>query len=258
MPARYSLLQVELTGGDLTPAGILLADSDTPALHLRLRRDWHQIAGEDECEILDALADDLERKALPGDLGVEGLFRYLEDTQSNFFRITSPQAIESEDYDRTVNRLYREQVLTNVLPFRTHVPIYSLRAAAGKFLENDEITEEAWLETPKDLRLSPEMFAARIAGHSMEPLIPDASLCIFRHGVVGGRGGRLVLAEDRQATGNNRYAIKRYLSDKTYTVEGWEHKWIRLESLNPGYPSWDLNPEEDKYAIIAEFVRVVE
>jgi phage repressor protein C with HTH and peptisase S24 domain len=258
MPARYSLLQVELTGGDLTPAGILLEDSDASRLHLRLRRDWHELAGEDECEILDALAADFERKASPADLGAQGVLDYLEDTQSNFLRITTPQAIERQDYDRALNRLYREQVQTNVLPFRTHLPVYSLRAAAGKFLENDEITEESWLDAPADLRLTPEMFAAWIAGQSMEPLIPDGSLCIFRHGVVGSRGGKLVLAEDRQATGNNRYAIKRYSSEKTATEEGWQHTRIRLESLNPSYRCWDLDPEEDKYAIIAEFVRVVE
>ena len=39
--------------------------------------------------------------------------------------------------------------------------------------------------------------------------------------------------------------------------EGWRHGRIRLESLNPGYPSWDLDPDEEKYRIIAEFVRVL-
>jgi phage repressor protein C with HTH and peptisase S24 domain len=33
---------------------------------------------------------------------------------------------------------------------------------------------------------------------------------------------------------------------------------IRLESLNPDYPSWDLDPDEDKYQIVAEFVCVLE
>ncbi len=33
---------------------------------------------------------------------------------------------------------------------------------------------------------------------------------------------------------------------------------IWLESLDPEFPSWDLDPDEDKYQIVAEFVQVVE
>jgi phage repressor protein C with HTH and peptisase S24 domain len=98
------------------------------------------------------------------------------------------------------------------------------------------------------------MFVAEIAGSSMEPLIPDGSLCIFRAGVVGSRAGRLVLAEDREA---NAYAVKRYQSDKT-NDEVWQHNWIRLEPLNPAHESWLLKPDEEKYRIIAEFVRVLD
>ncbi len=39
------------------------------------------------------------------------------------------------------------------------------------------------------------MFVAEIAGHSMQPTIPDGSLCVFRYGVAGSREGRLVLVE---------------------------------------------------------------
>jgi phage repressor protein C with HTH and peptisase S24 domain len=99
------------------------------------------------------------------------------------------------------------------------------------------------------------MFIAQIAGQSMEPMIPDGSLCVFRAGVTGSRGGRLVLAEDREA---NAFAVKRYKSDKVTTEEDWRHGRIRLESLNPGYPSWDLDPDEEKYRILAEFVQVLD
>jgi len=151
--------------------------------------------------------------------------------------------------------LYRKHVPSKVLEFRTHLPRYSLQVAAGKFLENDEVTEQCWIEAPENLRLAPDMFVAQIAGHSMEPLIPDGSLCVFRAGVTGSRVGRLVLAEDRAA---NAFAVKRYQSDKVTTEESWRHGRIRLESLNPGYPSWDLDPDEEKYRILAEFVQVLD
>lgn len=260
LPAQYSVLQAELPSGDITPIGILLEDSVSHTLYHRLRRDFEQWADPSDVEVLESLGDDLAAKADPRDLGAEGLFVYLEESLSNGLRLTNREAIEVEDFDRAVNRLYRRHVESNVIEFRTHLPLHSLRVAAGEFLENREVSREAWIEAPGDLRLTPDMFVARIAGHSMEPLIPDSSLCVFRRGVTGSREGRLVLVEDLQTSGNNRYTVKRYHSEKAQSTgeEAWRHSRIRLEALNPDYPSWDLDPDEEKYRIIAEFVRVIE
>jgi SOS-response transcriptional repressor LexA len=260
-PARYSLLQAALPGGDLTPIGVLLEDQAANTVHLRLRRDWEQLASAEDVEVLAALSGDLTGKV--SEMGTEEFFRHLEDSLSNLIRITDREAVAVEDFDRTLNRLYREHVQSNVVPFRTHLPRYSLRVAAGKFLENDEVTEDGWIEAPEDVRLSQGMFVAQIEGHSMEPYIPDGALCVFRAGVTGSRQGRLVLVENLETTGTNRYTVKRYQSEKDKSpgddsAEAWRHTRIHLESLNPDYPSWDLDPNEDKYRIIAEFVRVLE
>jgi hypothetical protein len=79
-----------------------------------------------------------------------------------------------------------------------------------------------------------------------------------RTGVIGSRNGRLVLVENLETTGTNRYTVKRYKSEKSHSGEAWQHSRIRLESLNPDYPSWDLDPEEERYRIVAEFVRVLD
>jgi hypothetical protein len=250
---RYCIVQAELPGQGVVNLGVLLQDPQSDALHLRFRRDLDSLVEVDDLDVLDGLSDDLSRKS--HELGAEKLFEYLEETLSTSIRITDREQVLVEDFSRALDRLYRQHVLSKVLEFRTHLPRYSLRAAAGKFLDNQEIVEEAWVEAPADLRLTPDMFIAQIAGHSMEPLIPDGSLCVFRAGVTGSRVGRLVLAEDRQA---NAYAVKRYSSEKTRTEEAWHHKWIRLESLNPEGPSWDLDPDEEKYRILAEFVRVLD
>ncbi len=256
MTPRYSLVQVYLPGRGLENAGVLLEDPAANAIHSRFRRDWEAIAGEDEAEVLELLAGDLSRKA--EEMGGRALFDFLESSASNDFRITDPEAVAVEDFDRAVNRLYREHIPSKILQFRTHVPRYSLRVAAGKFLDNAEVSEEEWVEAPEDLRLTPDLFAARIAGQSMEPTIPDGSLCIFRAGAAGSRQGRRVLVENLETSGTNRYTVKRYVSEKSSTEAGWRHTRIRLESLNPGFPSWDLDPDEDKYRIVAEFVRVLE
>ncbi len=252
-PGKYSVLQAELPGQGLVNLGVLLQDPQTDSLRLRLRRDLELLVSDDEMDFFAALTDDLSRKA--DELGSEKLFAYLEDTLSSTLRITDRETVLVDDFDRAVDRLYRKHVESKVLEFRTHLPRYSLRAAAGKFLDNDEIVEQGWVEVPAAMQhLGQDMFVAEIVGQSMEPMIPDGSLCVFRASVVGSRAGRLVLAEDREA---NAYAVKRYQSKKS-GEEVWSHAWIRLESLNPGYPSWDLKPDEERYRIVAEFVRVLD
>ena len=257
--AQFAIVQAELPGQDVVNLGVLLEDAESDAMYLRFRRDLETLVSDeddDDLEVLSSLADDLEHKAQ--EMGASALFEYLEATLSNTIRVTDREPVLVENFGRAVDQLYRKHVKSNVLEFRTHLPRYSLKAAAGKFLDNEEITEQGWIEAPPDFRLSPDMFIAEIAGHSMEPLIPDGSLCVFRYGVVGSRSGRLVLAEDRGSIGNDRYAVKRYKSDKPESEGTWRHTRIRLESLNPDYQSWDLDPDEDKYRIIAEFVRVLD
>ena len=244
-------MQAELPGQGLVNLGVLLEDPGNDSLHLRFRRDMDTL-GEEE-DLFSALGDDVARKAR--EMGAARLFEYLEDTLSGSIRVTDRGPVLVEDFSRALHRLYRKHVQSNVVPFRTHLPRYTLRAAAGRFLDNEEIEGQGWVETPEDMvHLSADMFVAQIAGDSMEPLIPDGALCVFRHGVVGSRRGRLVLAEDREA---NAYAIKRYNSEKSKTEE-WRHERIWLESLNPKYRPWDLDPDEERYRIIAEFVRVLD
>jgi SOS-response transcriptional repressor LexA len=236
--------------------GVLLQDPESDRLSLRFRRDLESLADEEDLQVLSALPDDLEHKAL--EMGAEKLFEYLESNASNSIRVTDREEILVQDFGRTLDQLYLRNVQSNVLEFRTHLPRYTLRAAAGKFLENQEIAEDGWVEAPADLRLSTDMFVAQIDGHSMQPRIPDGALCVFRRGVEGSRQGRLVLVEDLETGGNNRYTVKRYSSEKAVSGDDWRHTRVHLESLNPEYPSWDLDPDEDKYRILAEFLRVLD
>jgi len=254
--ARLYLLTVELASEGPIPAGVILHDPGSNALHIRLRRDWARIAPEDDAEVLAALAVDLENKA--AEFGAARLLQNLEDSLSNAVRISEPREIVVEDFPRALARHYRDSVATSPLPFVTHLPRYSVAVAAGRFLENQEVESEGWEEAPPGLRLTPEMFVARIEGRSMEPRIPDGSLCIFRGGVAGSRQGRLVLVEFQGGGLNDRYTVKRYSSDKAQQSDGgWEHERIRLEPLNPEFDAWDLDPEEDRFRILAEFVQVL-
>jgi SOS-response transcriptional repressor LexA len=254
--ARYMILTLELPGGGRSNAGVLLQDPSTDRLWLRMRRDWEDLAPE-EAEVLAAVEDDLAAKAQ--EMGATQLLAYLKDTLSNTLRVTDRSEMIVEDFERALARLYREHVQTTVRPFVTHLPRYTLAVAAGKFLENQEVSEEGWEEAPPDLRLNPDMFVARIVGRSMEPRIPDGSLCVFRRGVAGSRQGRLVLVEQTGAGANDRYTVKRYASRKAEREDGtWSHEKILLEPLNPEFEPWELEPEEERFRIVAEFVRVLD
>jgi hypothetical protein len=102
------------------------------------------------------------------------------------------------------------------------------------------------------------MFVARVVGRSMEPLIPDDSLCIFRANVTGSRQGKHLLIEKFSETDfAARYTVKRYTSEKESDSEGsWRHKQIRLEPLNPEFEAFNLSPDE--FRVIAEFVAVLD
>ncbi len=254
--ARLSLLDLELPGKQPMHAGVLLLDPESDRLYVRMRRDWNEITPE-EAEVLELLESDLEAKST--ELGATHLMEHLEHSLSNLVRVTEPREVVVENFDRALGRLYRENVHTSVHRHQTHLPRYSLAVAAGPFLENQEITAEGWEEAPPGLRVTPEMFVARIQGRSMEPQIPDGSLCVFRRGVVGSREGKLVLVEALGGGANDRYTVKRYRSEKTRHPDGsWSHQRNSLEALNPEFDSWDLSPEEDRYRILAEFVRVLD
>jgi len=253
--ARFAVLLVELPKAGLVPAGVLLEDRNTDRVYLRLRRDWDLLAPE-ESEILGEVEADLIAKAQ--EMGAARMIEWMTDTWSNTLQIQEPREVIVEDFDRALGRLYRQHVASAVQPFVTHLPRYSLEVAAGKFLENQEVSEESWEEAPPQLRLTKEMFVAKIAGRSMEPRIPDGSLCVFRAGVTGSRQGRLVLVEYLGGGLNDRYTVKRYHSEKSQGADGqWSHETIRLEPLNQEFEAWMLEPEEDRVRIIAEFVEVL-
>jgi hypothetical protein len=263
--AQYSVLELVLPGRPKLNAGVLLLDAASDRLHLRLRRDWDRVADPDDAEVLAAFEQDLRQRG--GEEGGEQLLLSLEDTLSHTLRITGRESIAVGDFEKALERLYHRHVEgapeapPRVLRFETHLPLYPLRAAAGRFGEDMEVGAEDWVRAPGNLRLTSDMFVAQVVGRSMEPVIPDGSLCVFRHCVVGTRQGKLLLIQHLGASDSGgEFTVKRYTSSKTTTEEGWRHERIRLEPLNPEFEAWDLDPsqlEDGPYRVRGEFIRVL-
>ncbi len=217
-------------------------------LEFRLREEWDGFQDE---EYLSCLSDDFTLKI--GEIGGIQFLQWMEETFSNCLMLSEREPARA----RTIDDLYEELVDARERPYETHLPLYSLRAAATKFGEENDVTVERWMRVP-GVRLTEGMFIARVVGRSMEPLIPDGSLCVFRAPVVGSRQGKRLLIEqfgvlDEAA----RYTVKRYTSKKLEYEDGdWEHDKIRLEPLNREFEAFELNP--DQCRVIAEFVKVLE
>jgi SOS-response transcriptional repressor LexA len=252
----YVLLQAAPPEGPVRNIGVLLLDLDSRRSWLKMRGGYDDIADPDEAEYFSLLEDDL--RALVARNGAEEILREFEDTLSNLLRVSERESVPVDSFTRVLSRLYNENVETvPVHRFETHLPLYTLRAAAGRLGEEMPVEAEDWIPAPTGMKLTPELFAAHVVGRSMEPRIPDGSLNLFRFNPVGSRQGKIVLVECHGITDETaRYTVKRYSSEKRESDGQWEHTRIRLEPLNPEFEAWDVEPEG--FAVIAEWLRVIE
>ncbi|HYW43985.1 MAG TPA: S24 family peptidase [Bryobacteraceae bacterium] len=258
---EYVLLEAALPGRPARNIGVLLIDSQTGRGWLRLRERFDGLADAEDAEVLEALEPDC--RARMAEDGAAAWLEWLEDRCSNVIRVSARQTVAVDAFSRALERLYGEHVeKVEVVPFRTHVPLYSLRAAAGGLGEEMEADVEEWVPAPEGMRIEPDLFVAHVMGRSMEPRIPDGSLNLFRLKPVGSRQNKILLIQLYGVVDDTaRYTVKRYTSTKVATGPDpedpqWEHQRIRLEPLNPEFEAWDVGPRD--FAVVAEWLRVIE
>lgn len=158
--------------------------------------------------------------------------------------------------------------VTEATAWKTCVPLTSLRAAAGKFSEEQlnlgqpgEWSDE-WVTWDGAPRFEKGMFVARVNGKSMEPDIPDGAYCLFGPPKAGSRNGRTVLVwhegiSDPHTGG--QYTVKIYSSEKRGDEDGeWLHTRITLKPRNPAFDPIVLEPaEEGQVRILADVVQAI-
>jgi SOS-response transcriptional repressor LexA len=152
-------------------------------------------------------------------------------------------------------------------PFILWVPFYELAAAAGAFgpeeAAPDPDAASAWIRV-EGMRVSKDMFALRVVGHSMEPRIPDGAICLFRGGeaLAGTRQGRIVLVALRDSVDPEtagRLTVKQYWSEKRFDEDGnLQHVRIELRPLNPDFaPIVITQVEEESLRVLGEWVGLI-
>jgi len=144
-----------------------------------------------------------------------------------------------------------------VVPFENSVPLYSLKVAAGEFGDFQRVEDHDWIKIPNKFKNLEDLFACRVIGESMNKVIPNGALCLFRKYSGGSRNGRIVLVEHSDfidADYGSCYTVKEYHSEKKQKAKEWEHESILLKPLS-SHEEFDdivLNSEGD-YRVVGVF-----
>jgi len=149
-------------------------------------------------------------------------------------------------------------------PYVNAVPLYDLRAAAGGFSALQQVEHENWVPVPDGMPVGKSIFACHVVGESMNKIIPDGAICLFRSNPAGSRNGKIVLvecADTQDGDAGSRYTVKEYQSYKTHTEDGTENLQILLKprSTNPDLAAIELSKEDDehRYRVVGEFLGVI-
>ena len=146
--------------------------------------------------------------------------------------------------------------------FKSLLPIYTLKAAAGYFGNGEAVEPEGWVEADGVGRIDERMFVCRAVGRSMEPTILDGDYLVFRAKPAGSRQGKIVLAQYRGPADpdtGGAFTVKRYSSVKESDDEaGWRHTKVTLRPTNPDYSPIVLGRRDaESVQVVAEFVAVL-
>ena len=189
-------------------------------------------------EIYTRIIDSIVRKKRKGDMSLYKEYQQNEGFKVNFKNLLI-RMVENMEYHADYEKAggLSERLIPLYPEYREGcVPLYSLRAACGRFEESAEPEAEGWVDasgngfTPDPKR----HFAVHAKGNSMQPKIHDGDICVFEWYQAGSRNGEIVLTQcrDNDPDYGGKYTIKKYHSEKLVTEEGWQHTKVELQPLN--------------------------
>jgi DUF2075 family protein len=195
--------------------------------------------------------------------GMKGCYIYCCDKElSNHFS----SLLESSKFEEakiipmpTLERI--EADVNDDVKYIDYLPLYSLKAACGKFSEWQSVEEEGWIKVEGVGKLNKSMYVVRAKGNSMLPKIKDGDLCVFRANVVGSRQNKIVLVQHNNfydSENEGSYSIKKYTSEKVIDEKTgqWQHEKIILKPVNIEYDNIIIQ-DEDGFVVVGEFIGLV-
>jgi DUF2075 family protein/DNA replication protein DnaC len=198
--------------------------------------------------------------------GILGCYIYVCDKNlRNYFR--EHIYLFNENKSPIIDTVETKQIKLN--PFENSVPLYSLKVAAGDFFESYDLTsnENELIAINDNTRLSTDNFACKIIGNSMNNIIQDGKIALFKKTNDQGRSnnGKIVLVQlidSNDDDSKSSYTIKEYFSEEPKIIDGVKSRKLILipQSSDPSYKNivFELSDDTDKKVhIIAEFVKVI-
>lgn len=192
------------------------------------------------------------------------------------FNLTNPVNTNIYNYlhDKDLVKASKRTQETKIIPIQetikiqenpnNPIPFYDFYAAAGSFSEMQSDKEFTLIEGPENGHSSDDYFACKIVGDSMNRVIPNGSICLFKNYSGGTRNGKIVLVENidiQDPDFNSAFTIKTYSSEKVISEEGWQHTSIilRSNSYDDSYKNILINEDNSiGMRVIGEFIKVLD
>jgi len=186
--------------------------------------------------------------------GIEGTYIYVcNPNLKKYFAQVIPSFKNSKDRITTYTIVDAPNEFT--------VPYYDLEIAAGPFSDLQSVENVKYIEL-KNITHHTDYFVCKVVGESMNKVIPNGSLCLFKKYSGGTRNGLITLVEGSEIfdseTGAN-YTIKEYSSKKVTDEEGWQHEEIILKPLSTqSFEPIVLRDEETmNFRVIGTFEKII-
>lgn len=193
--------------------------------------------------------------------GILGCYLYAVDPNLRKYFASFMQTYNLNE----INNLENEVNKSELIPFVNSVPLYSLRVAAGEFYLNENSPDLEFIFVEDKYRISKDHFACRIIGNSMNKIVKDGEIALFKKYSAGSREGLLVIVEyyDLQDVDfGSCYTFKEYHSVKFENFDGPRNEKIILKpkSYDSQYKEIIINEEDvqdRKYNVIGVFDCVI-
>ena len=209
----------------------------------------------------------VEQTTMPNDNGkqlsvVKIRFNLADPLTSSMYNyLQEKSAIKDVKPVKTAEIIPIQQSLSFEKELINPIPLYDFYAAAGKFSELQSEKDFTFIEGPLN-NSSIEYFACKIIGESMNRVIPNGSICLFKTYTGGSRNGKIVLVENMDIQDpdfNSAFTIKTYSSEKSVSEETWGHTSVvlRPNSFDISYQNIIITAENaPEMRVVGEFLEI--
>jgi superfamily II DNA or RNA helicase len=190
-------------------------------------------------------------------------FNLADPVTDNMYNYLQEGAVvKSVKPEKTSKVIPIQQLLSFEEELKNPLPLYDFYAAAGTFSNLQSEKNFTLIEGPENSSKN-AYFACRIIGESMNRVIPNGSICLFKPYTGGSRNGKIMLVENMDIQDpdfNSAFTIKTYSSEKSISEETWEHTSIvlRPNSFDHSYQNIIITEEDASgMRVVGEFVEIL-